>query len=156
MTSNNPAEDEIFRQLTGLPRSLSDYWASDRDVTGEWMDKQEIFTELASHLAAQQEHDRQEAFAQLNPDFGVLLDSRDPAQHQFAQQRERALTLGERVAAAELSEREHGEPSDVAYFPPAQAERATAQREAMRQRLLDGYERRQAVRMERAEQDRER
>jgi hypothetical protein len=156
MTSNSPAEDEVFRQLTGLPRSLSHYWASDRDATGELMEKQEIFTEQASHLAAEQEHDRQEAFAALNPDFGVLPDSRDPQQHRFAQQRERALALGERVAAAELSQREHGEPPDIVSFPPAQVDRAAGQRQAMRRLLLEGYQRRQALRMERAEQDRER
>src|SRR6266487_1364670 len=117
MTNNGPAEDEIFRQLTGLPRSLSAYWASDGDVTGELMQEQELLAEQAFHLAHQQEHDRQEAFAELNPDFGVLPDARDPAQHRFAQQRERALALGERVAAAELSGRERGEPSDIFSFP---------------------------------------
>jgi hypothetical protein len=101
---------------------------------------------------AQHGHDRQETFAQLNPDFGVLPDARDPQQHQFAQQRERALALGERVAAAEQSGRERGEPSDIVYLPrrqatpPAPAERATDQRQGTRRRLLDGVQRRQAVR----------
>jgi hypothetical protein len=37
-----------------------------------------------------------ERFADLNPDFGVLPDDRDPAQHQFVADRERALALGTR------------------------------------------------------------
>ena len=78
--------------------------------------------------AAQQEHDRQDDFARLNPDFGVLPDSRDPEQHRFAQQRERALALGPRVAAAEQAERECDEPS--VFFPIARppAERQGAER----------------------------
>jgi hypothetical protein len=87
--------------------------------------------------SARQEHDRQAAFAQLNPDFGVLPDARDPEQHRFAQQRERALALGERVAAAELSGRERGEPSDIFSFPRVHTtpppERATSPREHTRQ-----------------------
>jgi len=42
----------------------------------------------------------EEAFTQLNPDFAVLADHRDPAQHQFAADREQALALGTRVAEA--------------------------------------------------------
>jgi hypothetical protein len=91
--------------------------------------------------SAQAEHDRQEAFARLNPDFGVLPDDRDPAQHRFAQQRERALALGERVAAAELSSRERGQPSDLFSFPPMHIppppERATSPREHTRQPTAD-------------------
>jgi hypothetical protein len=159
MTNDSPTDPgETFAQPIEerLPRSLSRYWASDRDETGELMQEQEILTEQALHLAEQQEHDRQEAFAQLNPDFGVLPDSRDPGQHRFAQQRERALALGERVAAAELSGRERGEPSDIFYFPrlPATSrpptERATDQREQTRQRLLESYQRRQAAREQRS------
>jgi hypothetical protein len=37
-----------------------------------------------------------ERFADLNPDFGVLPDDHDPAQHQFAADREQALALGTR------------------------------------------------------------
>ena len=37
-----------------------------------------------------------ERFADLNPDFGVLPDDRDPQQHQFAADREQALALGTR------------------------------------------------------------
>ncbi len=137
MTNNSPAEDAVFRQLTGLPRSLSRYWAADRDVTGELMEEQEILAEQAFQVAEQQQHDRQEAFAQLNPDFGVLPDDRNAEQHRFAQQRERALALGERVAAAELSGRERGQPSDIFYFPPVRTppppERATSRREHTRQ-----------------------
>jgi hypothetical protein len=38
-----------------------------------------------------------EAFDRLNPDFGILPDDRDPAQHGFAHHREQALALGSRV-----------------------------------------------------------
>jgi hypothetical protein len=41
-----------------------------------------------------------ERFAQLNPDFGVLPDGRDPDQHRFAADREQALVLGTRAAEA--------------------------------------------------------
>lgn len=70
----------------------------------------------AQAIAATREHQRQETFARLNPEFGVLPDAHDPEQHRFAQQRERALALGERVAA-EQSGQERGEPSDIFYFP---------------------------------------
>src|SRR6266511_3288345 len=80
----------------------------------------------AQAIASKREHDRQETFAQLNPDFGVLPDSRDPEQHRFAQQRERALVLGQRVAAAEQAVGKRGEPS--ARFdntrPPAERQGA--------------------------------
>ena len=80
----------------------------------------------AQAIASKREHDRQETFAQLNPDFGVLPDSHDSEQHRFAQQRERALALGQRVAAAEQPARERGEPS--ARFdntrPPAERQGA--------------------------------
>ncbi len=141
MSDNRPAEDGVFGQLTGLPRSLARYWASDRDVTGELMAEQEILAEQAFQLAEQQHHDRQDAFAQLNPEFGVLPDDRDPDQHRFAQQRERALALGERVAAAELSGRQRGEPSDIFSFPRLHTtpptERATSPREHARQPTRD-------------------
>jgi hypothetical protein len=38
-----------------------------------------------------------EWFADLNPDFGVLPDDRDPRQHRFAADREQALALGTRA-----------------------------------------------------------
>ena len=82
----------------------------------------------ARNHAAQQEHDRQDTFARLNPDFGVLPDSRDPAQHRFAQQRERALALGQRVAAAEQAERERDEPSGFFQVARPPAERQGAER----------------------------
>jgi hypothetical protein len=48
--------------------------------------------------------DAEDAFARLNPDFGVLPDARDAGQHAFAQQREAALALGTRAAVAALDE----------------------------------------------------
>jgi hypothetical protein len=141
ISANRPAEDAVFGQLTGLPRSLSRYWASDRDVTGELMAEQEILAEQAFQVAEQQPYDRQEAFAQLNPEFGVLPDDRDPDQHRFAQQRERALALGERVAAAELSGQQRGQPSDIFSFPRLHptppTERATSPREHTHQPARD-------------------
>jgi hypothetical protein len=82
----------------------------------------------AQAIAAKREHDRQDTFAELNPDFGVLPDSHDPEQHRFAQQRERALALGQRVAAAEQAARERGEPSASVRIPRPLAERQRAER----------------------------
>jgi len=82
----------------------------------------------AQAIASKREHDRQETFARLNPDFGVLPDSRDPEQHRFAQQRERALALGQRVAAAEQPARERGEPSAPLRITRPPAERQGAER----------------------------
>jgi hypothetical protein len=48
--------------------------------------------------------DTEDAFARLNPDFGVLPDARDAGQHAFAQQREAALALGTRAAVAVMDE----------------------------------------------------
>jgi hypothetical protein len=82
----------------------------------------------ARDSAAQPEHDRQDVFTRLNPDFGVLPDSRDPEQHRFAQQRERALALGQRVAAAEQSAPERGEPSASVRMARPPVERQGAER----------------------------
>ena len=41
-----------------------------------------------------------EWFAELNPEFGVLPDDRDPHQKQFAAHREQALALGTRTIEA--------------------------------------------------------
>ncbi len=82
----------------------------------------------AKAIAAKREHDRQETFAELNPDFGVLPDSHDPEQHRFAQQRERALALGQRVTAAEQPARERGEPSATFQIARPPAERQGAER----------------------------
>src|SRR6266566_7154584 len=82
----------------------------------------------AQAIAAKREHDRQETFTRLNPDFGVLPDSHDPDQHRFAQQRERALALGQRVAAAEQPARERGEPSATFQIARPPAERQGAER----------------------------
>jgi hypothetical protein len=48
--------------------------------------------------------DAEDAFARLNPDFGVLPDARHAGQHAFAQQREAALALGTRAAVAAMDE----------------------------------------------------
>ncbi len=82
----------------------------------------------AQAIASKREHDRQETFARLNPDFGVLPDSRDPEQHRFAQQRERALVLGQRVAAAEQAVGKRGEPSAPLRIARPPAERQGAER----------------------------
>jgi len=95
----------------------------------------------ARAIAAKREHDRQETFARLNPEFGVLPDSHDPAQHRFAQRRERALALGQRVAAAEQSGRERGESSDIFSFPclptTSRAAREQLRAEPARQRGVE-------------------
>src|SRR6266498_1478498 len=57
-----------------------------------------------------------------NPHEPAAQRRRDPEQHRFAQQRERALALGQRVAAAEQPARERGEPSAPLRItrPPAE------------------------------------
>src|SRR6266511_6236635 len=70
----------------------------------------------AQAIASKREHQRQDVFARFNPEFGVLPDAHDPEQHRFAQQRERALALGQRVTAAEQAARERGEPSATLHI----------------------------------------
>jgi hypothetical protein len=78
-------------------------------------------------LAQQQGQAREawleERFAMLNPEFGVLPSRTDPAQHQFAQGRERALALGTRVYLAEAREN-NGDPELAAEPIRQRAERA--------------------------------
>ena len=50
-----------------------------------------------------------EWFAELNTDFGVLPDDRDPRQHRFAADREQALALGTRTVEA-LRSHNHEDP----------------------------------------------
>ena len=54
-----------------------------------------------------------EWFADLNPDFGVLPDDRDPRQHRFAADREQALALGTRAIEA-LRTHNHRDPEQRA------------------------------------------
>jgi hypothetical protein len=67
------------------------------------------------------------AFTRLNPDFGALADSRDPAGHQAAQQREAALALGTRVAVATTRE---NDPNPVLEIAGQDYRAADAAREA--------------------------
>jgi hypothetical protein len=60
--------------------------------------------ERAARAERQVLSDAEDAFARLNPDFGVLSDTRDAGQHAFAQQREAALALGTRAAVAAMGE----------------------------------------------------
>jgi hypothetical protein len=60
--------------------------------------------ERAARAERQLVRDAEDAFARLNPDFGVLPDARHAGQHAFAQQREAALALGTRAAVAALDE----------------------------------------------------
>jgi hypothetical protein len=54
-----------------------------------------------------------EWFAELNSDFGVLPDDRDPVQHRFAADREQALALGTRTTEA-LRTHNHEDPDQRA------------------------------------------
>jgi hypothetical protein len=65
--------------------------------------------ERAAWAARQTVQDAEDAFTQLNPDFGVLPDAGHAGQHAFAQQREAALALGSRAAVAAMDEA-HGDP----------------------------------------------
>jgi hypothetical protein len=78
---------------------------------------------------AQQRGEAREAllehrFAALNPEFGVLPSRTDPAQHQFAHRRERALALGTRVHLAEAREN-NGDPELAAALVRERAEHAS-------------------------------
>jgi hypothetical protein len=55
---------------------------------------------VSQRAALARERAAEEAFTTLNPDFGVLVDRYDPDQQHFARQREGALALGVRAAAA--------------------------------------------------------
>jgi hypothetical protein len=134
------AQDTFSRlnpTLNGLhPNSLIDYRAAhaledENDPYEPPAQRRRVIEDRAMQaqaIAAKREHDRQETFAQLNPDFGVLPDSRDPQQHRFAQQRERALALGQRVAAAERPARERGAPSALVRIARPPVERQGAER----------------------------
>jgi hypothetical protein len=126
----------LGENIRDVLRGPSDGGPSDRERyatsrTAAITSRAENAQRLVRNHAAQREHDRQDTFARLTPDFGVLPDSRDPTQHQFAQQRERALALGQRVAAAEQAEkaeREWEEPSAFFQVRRAQVERQGAER----------------------------
>ena len=60
--------------------------------------------ERAARAERQVLSDAEDAFAQLNSDFGVLPDARHAGQHAFAHQREAALALGTRAAVAAIDE----------------------------------------------------
>jgi hypothetical protein len=60
--------------------------------------------ERAARAERQLARDAEDAFTRLNPDFGVLPDARHADQHAFAHQREAALALGTRAAAAAMDE----------------------------------------------------
>jgi hypothetical protein len=60
--------------------------------------------ERAARAERRLARDAEDAFARLNPDFGVLPDAHHAGQHGFAQQREAALALGIRAAAAAMDE----------------------------------------------------
>jgi hypothetical protein len=63
----------------------------------------------AGEPAVQAVRAAEEAFTTLNPDFGVLPDTRHAGQHAFAQQREAALALGTRAVVAAMDEA-HADP----------------------------------------------
>src|SRR5512132_4227141 len=67
-------------------------------------DRADYTGERAARAERQVLSDAEDAFARLNPDFGVLPDTRHVGQHTFAQQREAALALGTRAAVAAMDE----------------------------------------------------
>jgi hypothetical protein len=67
-------------------------------------DRAHYAAERAARAERQFVRDAEDAFARLNPDFGVLPDARHAGQHAFAQQREAALALGTRAAVAAMDE----------------------------------------------------
>jgi hypothetical protein len=111
----------------------------------------------------------EETFTRLNPDFGVLADSTDPAQLGFAQQRERGLSLGVRATVAALDEA-HADPQQRQAAITARARTAARQgrgdqlRQARHdrsqslaaERRAEGLQRRSGDRRPRAEREEER
>jgi len=92
-----------------LPSSLSRYWASDRDETGELMHEQEILAEQAPPAAGPTTALTDpiaalEAYADLNPDVEILPNHEHPHRHRDAQDLERLRALGARVDFAEQDE----------------------------------------------------
>jgi hypothetical protein len=71
--------------------------------------------------------DPEQAFDQLNPDFGTLADGRDPAGHRDVQDREAGLALGTRVAVAAARE---NDPSPILEIAGQDYRVADAAREA--------------------------
>jgi hypothetical protein len=125
MTTTPPRAEHLPAPRPSLTRKLGERvaYALIEENLGTPAERAAAIADRATHalaIATGREHQRQDTFARLNPDFAVLPDAHDPAQHQFAQQRERALALGERVAA-EQSGRERGDPSDLVSFPRLQA-----------------------------------
>jgi hypothetical protein len=69
------------------------------DNTGPaWMRRLLVVHRAVDALRRGASQRAEEAFTALNPEFGVLPDSRDPQQHRFAGDREQALALGTRAA----------------------------------------------------------
>jgi hypothetical protein len=80
------------------------------DNTGPaWMRRLLIVHRAVDALRRGASQRAEAAFTALNPDFGVLPDSRDPQQHRFAGDREQALALGTRAAEA-LRAHNHPDP----------------------------------------------
>jgi hypothetical protein len=76
---------------------------------GDWRqqhvaDRAQYAGERAARAERQFVRDAEDAFARLNPDFGVLPDAGHAGQQAFAQQREAALALGTRAAVAAIDE----------------------------------------------------
>jgi hypothetical protein len=91
--------------------------------------------ERAARAERQLARDAEDAFTRLNPDFGVLPDARHAGQHAFAQQREAALALGTRAAAAAMEE---------AHADPQQRQAAITTRARSAARQARGDQLRQA------------
>jgi putative endonuclease len=81
----------------GIDFEVARTWEGGRQLERELKNRHDhpgLCPDCRSRDAAEQ------AFDRLNPDFGALADSRDPAGHRDVQDRETGLALGTRVAVA--------------------------------------------------------
>jgi hypothetical protein len=84
-------EDTLAR---GLRVGVAELGENDQELD------QDRIAVVSQRAALARERAAEQAFSMLNPDFGVVVDRDDPDQQRFARQREAALALGVRAAAA--------------------------------------------------------
>jgi hypothetical protein len=122
----------------GLARGWGVTLSEQFENTGPSQWRQQHVTDRAYYAgerAAQAVRAAEDAFTRLNPEFGVLPDTRNAGQRTFAQQREVALALGTRAVVAAM---------DEAHTDPQQRRATIAARTRTAVRLERGKRLRQA------------
>jgi hypothetical protein len=100
-------DDEQAWDRAGVTRHLAahhpqvTHWPNDNPYAAYDLDHRDwIYHHPHPTRDHQARDEADQAFTQLNPDFGVPADHTDPAGHRATQQRETGLSLGMRVAVA--------------------------------------------------------